>query len=240
MMHVFILVEPTKFSNTCKPAFTVFGCFITAEFIVAEFILYMRAYAVWGRTRPMLVLIVLLYFIFCIPTLYFTGRFIGSATVLSLPFLPSGCLFNLRGDIERLAMAMIMVLETFALIVLLVKTYQMPDSRTMKVLFVDGVIYFTAILCATIVNVIILSVASPSIWFMIFTQCALHSICCNRLLLRIRGVYSSPSTPTSVFSQTPSSADASAYDIELMSPSRPLPTRAKLSAISRPFTATHN
>ncbi|KAH8110859.1 hypothetical protein DFH11DRAFT_1617273 [Phellopilus nigrolimitatus] len=197
MMHVTVSVDPVKYAESCRPAFIVFSSFIVAEYVVAEFILYMRAYAVWGCSRLVSFILGSLYIVFCTLALYFSGQFLKTVTTVSLPLLPTGCLVNLRGDIDRLAMSMLMVMEAFALAALLGKAAQMPHSTMMKRIFTDGIIYFIIILFAAIANIIVLSAASPVLSdFMLAPQCALHSICCSRLLLRIRGAYTSLSYTT--------------------------------------------
>ncbi|KAH8110882.1 hypothetical protein DFH11DRAFT_724920 [Phellopilus nigrolimitatus] len=219
-MHVFLWVEPDRYSDICRPAYIVFGSVIITEYIVAEFILYIRAYAVWGRTRAALILLGAPYLIFCSIGFYFAGRFVGSATVSILPLFPSGCLLNLRGDVDRLGMIMLMISETLALGALLVKTSQMPDSTLMKRIFTDGIIYFIIILCASVANLIVLSVASPSLCnFLLVTQCVLHSICCNRLLFRIKDMFAPLEITLPVLSWMPTFANVGdlTNDLELTS-----------------------
>ncbi|OCB87252.1 hypothetical protein A7U60_g5579 [Sanghuangporus baumii] len=173
----------------CVPVFLVFASFVFLQFYFSGLILVARAYAVWGgsRKKRSFFMLGMGCVVIWSPGFYCGVRFLKSATVSRRPVFPTGCLIGLNGHIDFLGMIDLLVSETAAVAVLLVKTVQMPHSSIMKRMSSDGILFYILILGATIANLIALNTTSPAVCnFLLAPQAALHSICCNRLLLRIR------------------------------------------------------
>jgi len=186
-----LVVTPTT-SSICKPAFLGFGSVTEFSYLIAEFILYMRAYAIWGGTRAMLVLLGMTLASVYGVGLVFVVRFLKSVTVVPIALQPTGCIITFGDQIDWAAFLVLIVSEIFALTLLLVKAWKLSHSAIMKTIFRDGVVYFIFILVASIANVLILRFTSSDLCnFLLGTQAALHSVLCNRLLLHIRGAYES-------------------------------------------------
>jgi len=193
--------------DVCKPIFLVFCGMMEGTYITAEVILYMRAYAVWGCKRSILVFILIVQTIWYSTGLFFTITFFASVTVIDIPLLPSGCIVSFNDRIDWAAFISIICSELTALILLVVKAYSMRRSALMQTMFRDGIAYFMFILLASIANLIILKVTSATLCnFLLLTQGALHSIFCNRLLLHIRGAYEHSDVLASGYAQETTAA----------------------------------
>ncbi|KAI5119989.1 hypothetical protein M0805_004432 [Coniferiporia weirii] len=210
VLYVLLLVEPSRYLGACKPLFVAFGSLNAAEYCIAEFILYMRAYAVWGCGRRVLVILVIVYVAVTGTGAYFAGPFLQSATVINYRLFSAGCILQLQGSINKPPLILLIFSEIFALSALMVKSSQMPrKSMIMKTLFADGILYFLTILSVSVANLVVLTVTPPDICnLLLITQSALHSICCNRLLFHIRDASSSLVLSPSTCSRPESLLDA--------------------------------
>jgi len=189
-VYVAALVPFDITSVKCRPLYLTFGFIVTAGYIVAEFILFMRAYAVWGGKRSVFLMLAIVLSLGTASGLYFSNRFLGSINVMVIPVFPNGCIVSFGSQIQWAAFLTLICTETFALGVLLVKSLRYPSSTLMRTIHRDGIMYYVFILTCSIVNVVVLKVASPALCnMMIDAQGALHSIFCNRLLLHIRDTY---------------------------------------------------
>ncbi|KAI5119984.1 hypothetical protein M0805_004429 [Coniferiporia weirii] len=174
--------EPSKDLNICKPLFIgIYGA-ATVGYCAAEFILYARAYAVWGCSRLVLAILATAFVACVVPGIYLGRPFSGqSAAVLNLQLFSSGCLFEVQSHVDRGPLVVFILSETL----------QMPNSMTIRRLFGDGIIYFIIILCVSIANIAVLSLTPPAFRNLLNApQTALPGIVCSRLFLRIKGAYS--------------------------------------------------
>ncbi|EJC98510.1 uncharacterized protein FOMMEDRAFT_161886 [Fomitiporia mediterranea MF3/22] len=120
-IYVLISLDTRKHLRNCIPGFWAGSAFIIAEYALAELILYTRAYAIWGRTRTALVMIIVVILLVFTPGVYFASTTLKSATLHDLPIFPTGCLISLDGHTEMLPMIFVVVSEAVALLAVLVK-----------------------------------------------------------------------------------------------------------------------
>ncbi|EJD01077.1 uncharacterized protein FOMMEDRAFT_158210 [Fomitiporia mediterranea MF3/22] len=240
VLHTLIIEDAsqTDYFDTCKARFLIFSSFVLVEFLVAAFIIYTRAYAVWGCTRPMLVLLTVAYVAFCALATYFAAHFISSVTVFDQQLFSRGCILGLHSCHACLfALIILVISESFALVMILVKASQMPNSTMMQQISEDGIVYYIIVVCTSIANIVILSKAPPTLCdFLLATQAALQSICCNHLMFRIKGTCLSTSLSfkcyTRPHSRMQSDAQITSDDIELGLPMLGLPTVLDLPSYS--------
>ncbi|KAI5122678.1 hypothetical protein M0805_007938 [Coniferiporia weirii] len=195
------LVWPSRLSlaktafvlNRYIPFFTLPGLLYTmnlAIYFIAEFILYLRAYAVWGGDRRVFALLLLGYMGLLAGGANFATRFIWAINSAGFVMPRPGCALTLDGELDWPACVALLLSETFALVVLVLKTLQVRFSATLNQILADGVVYYVLILSTTIANIFVLRlVPGPLCDFLLSLQAVLHSVLCNRLLLRIRGAY---------------------------------------------------
>jgi len=185
-----VVLDSSNMSRRCRTGFIASSFIVFGGYVIAELILFVRAYAVYGCTRAMLGLIGLTLSAVYGTGIYYTFRFLVSATVVELPLFPSGCLLTFTDPIEWIAFVVLICSETVAVTLLIFKAYHLSRSTIMRTIIRDGVAYYVFILCASIANLIVLRVTSPVLCNMLLSiQAALHSIFCTRLLLSIRSTY---------------------------------------------------
>jgi len=199
---VYVLLGfPVHHSIKCKPPFLIACGFIFFSYVIAEFILYLRAYAVWGCTRRMFIFCAVALTAIYTTMLYFTIRFISLLTVSNdyPSILHSGCIPLSHGLWDVKSFIILICSETVALVLLVSKAGRLSQSRIMRTLFRDGVLYFMLIILASIGNLVILLHTSPTLnSFLLPMQGLLHSIFCNRLLLSIKKSATGESPSTAV------------------------------------------
>ncbi|PAV20694.1 hypothetical protein PNOK_0332100 [Pyrrhoderma noxium] len=188
MMHTLVVVKPSDYENTCEIRFLLFTSLIIAEIFVAAFTVYLRAYAVWERKRPIFFLLAVVYLSSSAVAALFAVNFVRSSTVLSERIFPSGCLLGLHTCVECMfSMIVIVISEAFALCMILIRRAQLQYSSLMRRIAEDGIAYFIIVICASVANIIALSMTDPGICdFLLALQSTLQSICCTHLFLRIR------------------------------------------------------
>ncbi|EJC98497.1 uncharacterized protein FOMMEDRAFT_23728 [Fomitiporia mediterranea MF3/22] len=186
-LYLILSLDPS--ARGCITAFRICSAFTTAEYYFAELVLYTRAYAIWGRTRTALLMIIAVNLVLVPPGFYLISITLKATTSVNLPLFPTGCIINMNRQPVIPAMVTVIVSEAIALIAVLVRAAKMPQSMVMKQISNSGVFFSAIILCMTMANIIVLSAASPPISDLLLTpQAAVHSICCNRLILQIKGV----------------------------------------------------
>ncbi|THH09098.1 hypothetical protein EW145_g2243 [Phellinidium pouzarii] len=190
---VFLFADPTM-QDICFHATRAFSSLNLASYFIAEFILYFRAYAVWGGDRKLSIILLGGYMALLASSGYFATRFIWNIKA-------AGCTLTFNGQLDWPAYIALLVSETFAMVVLISKALEGSVSVTMKRIVADGVVYYLLTLASTITNILVLRLASPTLCnFLLATQAVLHSIICNHLLLRIRGACTPVVTFTSALS----------------------------------------
>lgn len=187
-----VVLDPFRANNMCRAGFLAFASILFVNYVIAELILYVRTYAIFGCTRPMLALIVVTLSVIYGAGIHYTARFFSSVSVVNLPLQPSGCILTFSDQIEWVSFIALICSETFAVSLLVFKAFRISQSTIMRMMIRDGVAYYIFILCTSIANLIVLRVTSPALCnLLLSTQAALHSIFCSRLLLSIRGAYES-------------------------------------------------
>jgi len=156
-------------------------------------VLFMRTYAIWDRKRSVLILLTGGLGTAIVVTMYLTLRYFASTTPAGVHLFHQGCLLIFPNRIEWVSLVILFCCETIALSLLLVKRLtKFRHSALMHLIFKDGVLYYLCIVAVTIANLLVLLIASSTLdTFLLIPQSILHSILCNRLLLRIRGAYES-------------------------------------------------
>ncbi|KAI5122679.1 hypothetical protein M0805_007939 [Coniferiporia weirii] len=210
LLYIFAFADPATSVDTCIRGARVFSFMDLAIYFNAEctlytasldcqadgaivesaVILYLRAYAVWGGDRRVFAVLVLEYMGFLAGGANFAMRFIWDITSAGFVIPRSGCVPTYNGKLNWPACVALLLSETFVLLVLVLKTLQVRFSATLNQILADGVVYYLLILSTTLANIFVLRlVPSPLCDFLLSLQAVLHSVLCNRLLLRIRGAH---------------------------------------------------
>ncbi|KAH8118111.1 hypothetical protein DFH11DRAFT_1741131 [Phellopilus nigrolimitatus] len=182
ILGAYLTVFTTNY-NLCENVFIASTVIICIVYIIAEVILFMRAYAIWERKLSILVLLSSTLAVSTGGAFYCLSRYIASTTTAGIHLFHSGCLHVFPNRIIWITLVILVCCETLALFLLLIKRLlysQHVNSHLIRTIYKDGIFYYAFILCTTITNLLVLRFA-PSV---------LHSILCSRLLLHIRGAYS--------------------------------------------------
>jgi len=189
----FIIVTDSDFLH-CKLVFMVGGVLTLVGYISAEATLYLRSYALWNTTRYMAYVLCTIVFLEVSGTVYVTTRFLISFSPSPIHIFPTGCELLAPNRIEWVALSILLLSETFTLLLLVIKrsVHSRLDgsvSTLLRTMLKDGVLYFVGVLAGTIANLLCLLLAPQTFnTFLLIPQSLLHSILCNRLLLSIRSV----------------------------------------------------
>ncbi|KLO06130.1 hypothetical protein SCHPADRAFT_699491 [Schizopora paradoxa] len=151
VLQLYLLFSTTD-STPCLNGYRAIACIIYSEFLISVFVLFARAYAVWGRSRRILFFLGFIY----------AGAFIGSSYSMVVFLIGltepkddviTHCLLELGNDDMWIAVVILVCCESLALGLLLYKSVQHAramrnfanESSTQNLLAVmarDGIGYF--------------------------------------------------------------------------------------------------
>ncbi|KLO06325.1 hypothetical protein SCHPADRAFT_1002412 [Schizopora paradoxa] len=191
-------------SERCLVGYRINSSFVYVEFILSIVVLFTRAYAVWGGDRRILFLLALVLACAITGSSYATFLFLKNTE--APPFhLPTSCLFVLGNNDVWISLVILIICESLALGLLLVKSMQHArdtkglvavGARKRSILTVmaqDGIGYFACTLVITSANIVVLARVTPDLRdFFLITQGALQNILCSRLLFHVRSVNEFP------------------------------------------------
>ncbi|KAH8823067.1 hypothetical protein DL96DRAFT_1616607 [Flagelloscypha sp. PMI_526] len=175
----------------CPVPFTARAWFGCVGIEIAELILVLRTWALWGRNRWILaILLVLQSIVFAYDgfSLYFFVKSVtwGGPELAEVP----GCVLVgasrtqlFSGSLISIA-AFEFIIFIFTLIFVLRKARR---NRLTDIIFRDGVTFSLAMTLISVVNVVIMNVVPPEYSnILLLFQCVMHSIATSRILLHMR------------------------------------------------------
>ncbi|KAL4261440.1 DUF6533 domain-containing protein [Pleurotus pulmonarius] len=177
----------------CITLFKITGWMIIIGIVIAEVIMTLRVWALWGRTRNFAIFLSIL----SVATVAGGGvaffKFHSSQSFIAMddinPAIP-GCFPDDGNNVVFVSFTVLMGYETIIFILTLIKAIQHfrhGSNSFVTTFFQDGIVYFAALLIVSFANVIIL-LTEPNEYANMLTsiQRALHSILSARILLRLR------------------------------------------------------
>jgi len=202
-LYVYVTMTNVNKSN-CMIGARAGTSFVYLEFILAILVLFTRAYAVWGGTRRIFLLLAFAYAGVVAGAAYSVTVYIRGVSFQELQ-IGNGCLFDVGNELLWIALVLLIFSESLALGLLLVKsvhhakamqniTYGSNSRRNiMLVMAQDGIGYFACSLAITSANLVVLKRVTPDLRdFLFVAQGAIHSILCSRLLFHIHEVNEFP------------------------------------------------
>ncbi|TDL21269.1 hypothetical protein BD410DRAFT_310598 [Rickenella mellea] len=182
-------------AQVCVTTFRALGYVTSAAINVAQWILILRTYAVWGSKKDKR--------FFSLFTVYLGTLAIDHwachryqmgvhSNGVPAPAM-TGCTLFFENRFAWVSFVLIIIVES-ALIGLLafkaVEYFRFGGGSLMSVIYHDGLLYFACILATSIANLVVVLVAPAELHpFLIVAQRVLHSLLCSRILLRIRAAY---------------------------------------------------
>jgi len=185
-------LKPFITVNQCKVTYFPAGWCIVIGIATAEIILVVRTWAIWGRTRKMGLILAAACLVAIVPVLYVENVFLKSLVFSPYPNRATpGCLLTAGSPIIAISFVIIIVFETFLLILTLIKGiqhYRVAGSRGfVTVLYRDGILFYFYLLGFSIVNLIVIIAAPRDLADILATlQRVLHSSLSARVLMNLR------------------------------------------------------
>ncbi|KLO05121.1 hypothetical protein SCHPADRAFT_947167 [Schizopora paradoxa] len=198
ILQLYLLLSTTD-ATPCLNGYRAIACIIYSEFLISVFVLFARAYAVWGRSRRILFFLSFIY----------AGALFGSSYSMVVFLIGltepkddviAHCLLELGNDDMWIAVVILVCCESLALGLLLYKSVQHAramrnfanESSTQNLLAVmarDGIGYFFC----TLANLIMIARVNSDLRdLLLVTQGAMQDILCSRLLIHIQVVNEFP------------------------------------------------
>jgi len=178
--------------TSCNLAYSISGWFIIVGIIIAEMILIVRTWAIWGMKKMVAFGLGIFFLIACIPALVIEAIFLKSIefSPLSDPRTP-GCLVVAGSPILGIDFIIIIVFETLVLALTLVKGVQyfrVSSSHTfLSILYRDGILFYVYLLAISATNLIVILATPRGLSSTLaLIQRVLHSCFSSRLLINLR------------------------------------------------------
>ncbi|TDL23385.1 hypothetical protein BD410DRAFT_787192 [Rickenella mellea] len=207
MMLSYILIFATD-PKVCVAGFRTLGGFATTGFLVAQLILVMRTFAVWGSKWNKYTYGFIAIFLCAVGVdLWAVHSYLLGVTSTGVPTKGmTGCALHFANRNAWITFLLVMLDESTFVILLSIKAwqhFQNGRSRLMVGMYNDGLLHFACILASSIANLITVVVAPVELHsFLIVVQRVMHSVLCNRVLLHIRGAYQATDTFTTISEQS--------------------------------------
>ncbi|KAL4253247.1 hypothetical protein ABKN59_004733 [Abortiporus biennis] len=189
---LFYQLAPGVSIATCQWAYTASGWFIIAGIIVAEIILVVRTWAIWGRKNYVAIALGIATTVFIMPCLIIEDIFLRSiefSPVLD-PRIP-GCIVSSGNSIVAVEFILSIVFETFVLILTLIKGIQhfrISGSHSfLGILYRDGILFYIYILAISVTNLLVIVTTPRGLaTTLALIQRVLHSCLSSRLLINLK------------------------------------------------------
>ncbi|KAL5519273.1 hypothetical protein ACEPAH_956 [Sanghuangporus vaninii] len=189
------LIQPNVKLSLCKPIYQAAAWMSFAGITIAEIIMMMRVYAIWGAKKQVLIFLVIFNLGIIIPDIVLLERSLRS---LVYEFMPSPfptlapCVL-IDADLSVYIDFILIMVSEFVVIVMTVwkcfSEWRARRSSLMKALLEDGVQYFVCMFAISFANLLVVKTAVVDFSGLLFLiQRVLHAILSARILMHIREV----------------------------------------------------
>ncbi|KAI0342229.1 hypothetical protein BDW22DRAFT_1429098 [Trametopsis cervina] len=179
-------------AQTCERLYTSAGWMIVIGISIAEAILVVRTWAIWGQGKRMACILAAVFVVCLTPVLVIEHIFLQSVAFSPHPGRATpGCLLSGGSSIIAVSFAIVILFETFVLILTLIKGvqhYRWGGYRgVVAVFYRDGVLFYLYLLGMSVINLIVIVAAPRDLADMLaILQRVLHSCLSARVLLNLR------------------------------------------------------
>ncbi|KAK7680417.1 hypothetical protein QCA50_016658 [Cerrena zonata] len=202
-------LKPQITVHECEIVYKLAGWFILIGIIIAETILLVRTWAIWGRGSKLAISFLILFALAAGPALAIQNMFMNSIVFapLSNPATP-GCLVVAGSPVIAISFIIVIIIETIVLILTLIKAIQhcklyyshcgiLTEVFTsvrltgrqdfLSVLYRDGLLFYVYCLSISVANLIVI-VGTPRglATTLALIQRVLHSCLTSRILVHLR------------------------------------------------------
>ncbi|TCD64262.1 hypothetical protein EIP91_004301 [Steccherinum ochraceum] len=195
--------------ETCKRTYFPAGWLIVIGISIAEIILVVRTWAIWGRSKRIGIALGVVSVVALTPVLVIEHLFLNSLTFAPYPNPATpGCLLTGGSSVIAISFVIVIMFETFVLILTLVKGvqhYRIAGNRGfVSVLYRDGILFYIYLLrgwsrssilllaseataVVSLINLIVIVTAPRELAdILAIFQRVLHSCLSTRVLLNLR------------------------------------------------------
>ncbi|KAI0078061.1 hypothetical protein K474DRAFT_1642160 [Panus rudis PR-1116 ss-1] len=213
---LFYQLKPNITIHECEVAYNAAGWFIPVGIAIAEctlsrpfvdvekdspanstllsypVILLIRTWAIWGRGKIFLAVLITLFVCAAGPALAIEGLFLKSLVFAPLPTsVITGCLVVKGSAIVGVNFVVVIIYETLILILTLIKAIQQiklsGEKRFVSVLYRDGVLFYFYLLTISIINLIVIFATPRGLaTTLALIQRVVHSCVTSRILVNLR------------------------------------------------------
>ncbi|KAL4257132.1 hypothetical protein AB1N83_009511 [Pleurotus pulmonarius] len=192
-VSIYHAVAPSIRPETCELAYNVSGWMIIIGMIIAELIMVIRVWALWGNSKIIGVILVILSIIGIVIAVISYIRFSHALKFIAMDAISpglKGCLPGNGTNIVFIDYLTLMAYEALVMILLLLKGFyhfHYITSRFMYTFYQDGIVYYAVLLLVCILNVaFLLSGPKENANLLTTLQRTFHSILTARMLLQLR------------------------------------------------------
>ncbi|KAL5528269.1 hypothetical protein ACEPAF_7405 [Sanghuangporus sanghuang] len=185
--------KPGMLIADCSFAYKSMGWAIISGFVVAEIILCLRTWAVWGRSRVVAIGLFVWCIVLLVASLIINGIFLETLGFSSMPDHIAGCFVKSGSPIIAVDWVLITVFEAGILVLMLIKAfqnYQMHgQSRLYTIVYRDGTVFYVYLFALSAMNVSVI-VTLPTNLALILTNLerVIHAILTSRIIMNLRGL----------------------------------------------------
>ncbi|KAK7682839.1 hypothetical protein QCA50_014224 [Cerrena zonata] len=185
-------LKPQITVHECEIVYKLAGWFILIGIIIAETILLVRTWAIWGRGSKLAISFLILFALAAGPALAIQNMFMNSIVFapLSDPATP-GCLVVAGSPVIAISFIIVIIIETIVLILTLIKAIQhfrlAGRQDFLSVLYRDGLLFYVYCLSISIANLIVIAGTPRGLaTTLALIQRVLHSCLTSRILVHLR------------------------------------------------------
>jgi len=187
LVHQFQVLDATQ----CKIIFTTIGWMLGVGVGIAEIILSMRTWVIWGRDKRIAFFLGSLLVVLWIPVFWFDNEALSSLVFTSPPNPNTpGCFLISQKNILYAVFILIMSFETVILTLTLIKGlehFRRAGSPLVTVLYRDGILNYVYLFILSVINLVVITSAPHGFTTLLTAmQRVAHSILSGRILLHLR------------------------------------------------------
>ncbi|KAJ3510534.1 hypothetical protein NMY22_g15952 [Coprinellus aureogranulatus] len=180
--------------ETCKTLFSVPCMGIAFCLLISEVILYIRVYALSGKTRPMVIFLVVHGGTIILTCLVLFAYYLALGKFAPSPYPElAGCFGVSSGNSKYVVVCFALVLYSGLVTMSLciwcgLKTYWISrHSRLVKIFYRDGTFYFVMLVALSLTNGFVALLAPAKYRFMLaIPQEVMHNVITSRMILHLR------------------------------------------------------
>ncbi|KAL5533934.1 hypothetical protein ACEPAG_394 [Sanghuangporus baumii] len=187
------LIQPNLKLSLCKPTYQAGAWMSFAGITIAEIIMMMRVYAIWGAKREVAIFLVIFNLGIIIPDIVLLERSLRSLVFMPSPFPTLAPCVLIDADLSVYIDFILIMVSEFVVIVMTFwkcfSEWRASRSSLMKALLEDGVQYFVCMFAISFANLLVVKTAVVDFSGLLFLiQRVLHAILSARILMHIREV----------------------------------------------------